>query len=269
MLDLSSVRAKLSRSQENAQALKNEVKSWHDRNPYSVMQEANSDSTRYSVIIRINEPAQFQRWSLIFADAINNLRSSLDHLVYAIASYESAPHPPANESKLGFPIADCRANFDSQVSRGCLGTVSDPVRAAIEAAQPYNRGHETLPPVLGILRDLNNADKHRVPQLLYGTAYGGNVGFVGPEEFAPGNWKAEPFSGEIKDGAEIFAMTSDIPAPNMKFDRTLFYVAVAIRHRKREPSAPDWTDRTDIFALYSDIATEVRRTIYDVSRVVK
>jgi hypothetical protein len=120
-LDLTSVRAKLTRSQENTQALKREVRAWMDRRPYSVVQKANADFSRYSIVIRINEPALFQRWSLIFADALNSLRNALDHLVYSIACHEAAPDPPAKEGKLRFPITDSRANFDGELSRGSLG----------------------------------------------------------------------------------------------------------------------------------------------------
>ena len=268
MLDLTSVRAKLARSQENTQALKDEVRAWMDRRPYSVVQQTNAERTRYSLVIRINEPARFQRWSLILADALNNLRNALDHLVYAIACHEAAPNPPAKEGKLRFPLTDCSTNFDAEVSRGSLGTISEPVRAAIKAAQPYNRPHESVPPLLAILRDLNNADKHRLIQLVYGTVHAGDIGFVGQQPFPTGSWQPIPFTGEIKDGTEIFAMVSDSPSPDMKFDRTIFDIVLAVRHGKRDPSGPDWCDRTDIFALYSEIATEARKTIYEVAAKV-
>ncbi len=266
--DLTSVRAKLTRSQENTQALKNEVRAWMDRRPYSVVQKANAERTRYSIVIRINEPAQFQRWSLMFADALNNLRNALDHLVYAIACHEAAPNPPAKEGKLRFPITNCTANFDGEIARGSLGNISDPVRTAIKEAQPYNRPHETVPPLLAILRDLNNADKHKLLQLVYGTIHTGDIGFVGQQPFPEGNWEPIPFMGEIKDGTEIFAMVSGCPSPDMKFDRTIFDIILAVRHGKRDPSGPEWTDRSDIFALYTEIATEVRRIIYEVSAKV-
>jgi hypothetical protein len=267
-LDLSSVRAKLARSQEHAQALKNEVRAWMDRRPYSVVQKANADSSRYSIVIRINEPALFQRWSLIFADALNSLRNALDHLVYAIACHEAAPNLPAKEGKLRFPITNSRTNFDGELSRGSLGNISDPVRTAIELAQPYNRPHEKVPPLLGILRNLNNADKHKLVQLVYGTINTGDVGFVGNQIPTGSVWKVIPNPGEIEDGTEILAMVCDRSAPDMKFDRTIFDVVLAVRHGKRDPSGPDWSDRTDIFALYTEIATEVRRIIYEVSSKV-
>jgi hypothetical protein len=57
-MNLVSVKAKLARGAEHAQAVKNEVATWMDRNPYSVLQKVNADSTRYSVIFRVNELQQ-------------------------------------------------------------------------------------------------------------------------------------------------------------------------------------------------------------------
>jgi hypothetical protein len=266
MLDLTSVRAKLTRSQEHTQALKNEVRAWMDRNPYSLVQKANPQLTRYSVVIRINELPLFQRWSIIFADALHTLRNVLDHFVYAIACHEAAPSPPAKEGRLRFPITDSGPNFDSEVCAGRLGTISEPVLTAIKAAQPYNRPHESLPPVLSILRDLTNADKHRLLQLVFGTIAMGNFGFVS-KTGSPltGTWSPIAYGGEVKDGTEIFAMVGDTPAPDMYFDRTIVDIVLAIRHARRDPSGPDWSDRSDIFALYPEIATEVRKIIYEVS----
>ena len=122
-LDLTSVRAKLARSQEHAQTVKNEAKAWSERNPYSVLQKTNTDSTCYSLILRVNEPPPLQRWTLTIADCLNNLRSTLDHLVYAIAVHEASPNPPAKERKLQFPIEDCGADFDEAVRTGKLGNI--------------------------------------------------------------------------------------------------------------------------------------------------
>ena len=268
ILNLDSVRAKLTRSQENAQALKNEIRSWMDRHPYSILQKVNSDLTRYSVVIRINEPALFVRWSLVFAaDALSNLRNALDHLIYAIACHEAARIPLPR--KLGFDSQSqiAERTLTLKVAAGRLGKIVDPVRAAIEASQPYNRSHESVPPLLELLRDLNNTDKHRLLQLVYGTVHQGNIGFVG--EKAVGNWTAVPFTGEVNDGSEIFAMVCDRPAPDMKFDRTIFDVVLAVRHRRRDPAGEDWTNRTEILALYNEMAAEVRRTIYEIAAKVR
>lgn len=269
MLDLTSVRAKLARAQEHAQTIKNEVRSWADRSPYSVIPQANAECTRYSLVLRVNEPPPLQRWTLMVGDCFNNLRASLDHLVYAIAVHEAAPKPPSNEGRLRFPITNQRAYFDSEVAGGRLGTISDPVRAAIEDVQPYKRTHPDFPPLLSILRDLNNRDKHKLLRLAYGAVATGDIGFVGDYPRDGRIWTQVAHSGEIKDSTEIFAFVCDRPTPNMKYDRTIFDIVVAIHHGKRDPSGPEGSDRSDVITLLMEMQTDVRKIIYSVVAAVK
>lgn len=266
-LDLTGVRAKLSRSQEHAQTVHDEARSWIDRHPYSVTQQVNADSTRYSLILRENEPAPFQRWTLMIADCLNNLRTSLDHLVYSIAVSESGSTSPPYDTRLRFPITDCRDSFDEEVRTKRLGNISDPVRAVVESLQPYNRPHEALPPLLHILRELNNADKHRLLRLTYGAIAQGSLGFTG--EYPPDgrSWTAIPNTGEVKDGTEVFALVCDRPTPNMKWDRTELEVIIAIWHGKRDPSAPDFTGRNDFSAILTKLSEEVRHVIYSFAKL--
>jgi hypothetical protein len=264
-LDLSNIRAKLARSQEHIQTLNGEIRLWTERHPYSLHERVNADHTRYSLIVRINEPPPFQRWTLIFADALTNLRSALDYLVYAVAVAQSGAAPPPFETKLQFPIADTKATFDERVRTKWLGSISDPVIAKFESFQPYNRPHPTLPPLLAVLRDLNNADKHRLIRLTYGSMGQANIGFVGDFPQDGREWKLVPNTGEIKDCTEVMAMACNRSTPNMRFDRHIIDVIVAVWHSKRDPSATDDTGRTEVSALYSAISQETRRAIYEIT----
>ena len=138
MLDLTSVRAKLVRSQEHTQTFKNEFGAWSKRHPYSLFKKRNADCTRHSLYIRVNEMPPLERWSLIIADAFNNLRNSLDHLIFAISIAESGQSPPPFADKLQFPITDTPDKFVDAIRKHQLGTISDPVRAKIEDSQPGN-----------------------------------------------------------------------------------------------------------------------------------
>src|SRR5579864_265336 len=167
--------------------------------------------------MHVNEEPPLLRWSLISADCISNLRAVLDHLVYAVATCESGIKPPVNEAQLSFPIVKSRAKFDDAVEHGALGDISDPVRALIETFQPYNRSHTHLPPLLQILRDLNNADKHRLLRLVYVAMQEGKIDVTEDSDNPiPPNAIPGPLHGTIQDGAEILAITSARPAPNMR-----------------------------------------------------
>lgn len=272
-LDLTSVRAKLAHSAKHAQAIRDEVLSWTQRNPYSVIQKVNADSTRYAITVQINERPPLQQWSLMIGDFVHNLRCCLDYLVYAIACHEASPKRPSHEGKLQFPIARDKADFDNAViCRGQLGSISDPVRAAIEFYQPYNRPHPDLPPLLSILQELSNWDKHRLLRLAIQSLAQGQVGMDfsnADPPIVPGDYEFIPASvPEIEDGAEIGALTFKRPTPNMRFDITVFYVVIAVRHSKRDATTPIGGDLTDFSGLLTLLSEEVRTIIYGVSAKV-
>lgn len=241
------------------------MRAWMDRHPYSVMQKVNSDGSRYSLILRVNEVPPFERWTLIAADCINNMRPSLDYLIYAIAAYEAAPQSASDENRLAFPISDDREKFDQAVASGRLGTIGGPIRTVIESLQPYHRPHPELPSLLSVLRTLNNTDKHHLLGLVFGAVQGGKLSLVG-DSGPPPKVEGVAHIGEVKDGTEIFAFTCDPPTPNMHFDRGVeVSVIIAIWHGKREPAGPEWSDRSDVISVLNLLSEEVREVIYSVS----
>lgn len=260
-LELHAVRAKIARSQEHAQAIKNEVRSWMDRKPYSLTQHVNLESTRYRLILRENEPAPFQRWTLMFSDFLNNLRSALDYLIYAIAIADSRLNPPPKSGKLMFPIADCRVKFDDAVRKGKLGDIGEPVRTAIELLQPYNRPHPEFPPLLAILRDLSNSDKHKLLNLAYGALAQGEFCLKG--EHPPDGRKYQLVfnRGQLNDGAEVVAMAYDRPTPDMEWGKILVVITVAVWYLKGEPSCPQFANHIEISTLLDILSDEVRSVV--------
>lgn len=267
-LDLTGVRAKLARGQEHAQALDQELRAWIERKPYSLTEHVNSDSTRYSLVLRENERPPFQRWTLMAADCLNNLRSALDHLIYAVAVSESGQNPPPCEGSLMFPITDGRLQFDEALSKGRLGKLSEPVRAAVESLQPYNRPHPGLPlPLLTILRVLNNSDKHRLLKISYSAVAQGEFSLEGPHPQDGRQFRSIINSGgELNDGTEIFAMLCDRPTPNMKWGKINLIIVVTLWHGKQEPSAPEHTGHTEVSALLDLVGDEVRTIINTFSK---
>jgi hypothetical protein len=266
-LDLASVLAKLGRAHEHAQTVKHEVLAWRDSSPYLITRETNADCTRYSLVAHIGNEPPLRRWSLMVADAIHNLRCALDHLIFAVAVRESAQNPPPNEGELAFPICNKPESFAAASARR-LGSISDPVRAAIEASQPYNRPHPKLPPLLRILRDLENADKHKLLRLAFSAVAQGKVGFTGGDLPEGTEVRFIANSGEIEDGTEIAAYTLSRPTPNMRIDKFDFLVVVAIQHEKRDAAGPVGSDRTDFASLLTALTTEVRSTIERVVAAV-
>jgi hypothetical protein len=265
-VDLDSMWAKLDRSREHAQTIKDEASSWFDKYPYSCSVKPNDDYTRYGIIVNIKSDPPVKRWSLMFADSIHNLRCALDYLIYAIAIHESGGQdPPPNADALQFPICDSNSSFANSNTQRRIKTLSDPVRAAIEAMQPYNRPHHQLPPPLALLRDFANMDKHKLLQLVYTTFYKGeldlNIGNHPPD--APVTFKT--IDGEVKDGAEIAAYVFDRPAPNVKLGEYNLILLLMLRHRV----GPINNQRTDFAKLITVMTNEVLDVIDKVVAAVK
>lgn len=265
-IPIDSVMAKLQHAEGYFDAIKNHWLSWKNSNPYRILRQTNADLTRYSLILHIDKEPPLQNWSLIIGDIIHNLRCALDHLVYAIAVYESGQEPPPLDDRLMFPICDTSTVFMDQSNRR-LATLSPGVRATIEAVQPYNRPHAVLPPLLSILRNFDNRDNHKLIHLIYSSVQFGNIGFCGPA-LARGDGKFIPNFGELEDGAEIAAVVFDSPAPRMDYDRIIFDLIVAMTHGKRNASDTVFCERSHFIGLIDDLINEVSAVIDIVLQAV-
>ena len=104
------------------------------------------------------------RWGLEFGECIQALRSSLDHALVEIAAIKEGtwPNPPTKEDVIQFPICDDPSDFKKALWHlGDLRNDAAVVRR-IEGMQPYSRPASPNRPLLTLLRELNNRDKHRV-----------------------------------------------------------------------------------------------------------
>jgi len=260
-LDLSSVHAKLGRGEDLARAVEDEIRAWQSTNPYSISYETNADSTRYSAIFHVHNLPQAERWSLMIADSIHNFRCVLDHLVYAIAVHEFRADPPPYADELMFPICDTNERFEREIKRHRLGDISSPMRAVVELFQPYNRSYPKLPPILAMLRDFENVNKHKLLQVVFSAVSAGNIGFTGPP-FCVDDCRVVIEKGEIKDGTEIVAVIFDRPHPNMKFDRMECTVVLALTHKL---GIGGISNRDDCTALVNLIRDEINSVVNAVS----
>jgi len=159
-------------------------------------------------------------------------------------------------------MCDTGAIFREESSRR-LATLSDRVRTAIETVQPYNRPPPELPPLLAILRDFNNVDKHRLLRLVYSAVSLRDIGFCGPSANIGARCQFCPNTGELKDGAEIAAFVFERPTPDMQYDRIIFDVILALWHGKRDPSDSVFHERSDIVSLLQVLTDEVK-TVVDI-----
>ena len=89
----------------------------------------------------------------------------------------------------------------------------------------------------------------------------GDIGFVGPD-LRPGNDPSfVPNYGELKEGAEIMAITFPSPAPDMQFDRHNFTLVFAVHHGPKDQFAPEYTHRSGLPGLLGLLTDEVATVI--------
>lgn len=92
---------------------------------------------------------------MIVGDCLNNLRSSLDYVIWQIVD-ASKIAKPSNANM--FPICDTEVEFKNQIKRNRLRGVPEDAVNQIALLQPY-AGHTNQP--LSLLNKLCNKDKHR------------------------------------------------------------------------------------------------------------
>jgi hypothetical protein len=99
-------------------------------------------------------------WALILGDAIHNLRSALDVLVWA--HVDTAALNDKQARQIAFPVWSEREAWDGGAAR-VLRTVPNDVVGRIEECQPFRRPpSERAGDGLHLLNGLDNTDKHRL-----------------------------------------------------------------------------------------------------------
>lgn len=265
-LDLTSVYAKLDRAEEHIQVLDLEIGAWLKSGHHTYTVERNDDLTQILFRAKMYGPKpDLIRWTSIAGDAINNLRSSLDNLIYALAKYESRNDPSADIDGLAFLIVDTPAKWDDKSNRRRVASLSLRVQNAIKSLQPFNRIHPILPPLLSILRDFSNADKHRMLDLAATAISGVDVSFtsqnVGPK-------MVRVYTKPIMD-SDIFAIVeSDCSEPNFTIQDAQFTMEIALWHRLKDGEGNTMQERTPVIILMNMLAAEVRFAVMEILAAV-
>ncbi len=234
--DLHAVRMKLHRAQEHLETLHTAVQAFLWRNAYDsrVELDAQADELVVLAIVREQPPRE---WGALLGDLIHNLRSALDHL--AIALVQRAD-PSAKTSTTAFPIFETdpggpnASKRDKDVWKKMVKGMSAEHLAAVRGVQPFNTPiPEGLVNTLTVIRNLSNADKHRVLIPIGGVA-GGRVML---EPLKLDGWQLNvalvddvPVR-QLEHDAEIarFGLTRLVPDPDMDVDvRGSFGVSVTL-----------------------------------------
>jgi hypothetical protein len=262
--DYSSVDAKLGRAVTHYQIIYNEIEKWTNSCKMRASLHDNADHTHHEIRWHHDGPTpNFLDWTLILADCINNLRSSLDHLIYAVAKFKTLKGPPADIERLAFIITDTleewrenQSRIGVNVKRG-TSILGPRVVDAIHGLQPSIRKHPTLPPLLGILRKFSNADKHRLLQVANSAVIEWDLSFWGQE----GGTKLLVNPQPIKNGDVVCVIETFEPDPDFAIQRGKIVTMVALWHGLRDGDTDPLNDRMGVTILIPFLINEVKYAI--------
>ena len=165
--DLDSTYGKMRQASKHLRSLKEELRIFLEREPVTLTSHRNRERTEEWWITNFREPIP-EVVPLLIGDIAHNLRTALDHLVYALALLKGRPH-----SSTQFPITKSREKFYEKLKQpkraarpfspssgmSKITGLTPVAQALIEQAQPYHGGDSVL---LLMLASMDNGDKHRL-----------------------------------------------------------------------------------------------------------
>ena len=189
--------ARLDHFNRRRQELEDEIAAWGASNSFSIKCSIADDRLSWEgrwVVPQL--PAD--RWSLIFSEAVGQLRAALDNTLYYIAEKEGGS---ASQLKsIHFPAVADRSMWGRETRR--IAVLPEPLRTLVRDLQPFNRPEpERHTDALRVLAELNNADKHRI--ILASDLQPQSFAHRFSVEFEDGARSDAPrvtVSGELKDG---------------------------------------------------------------------
>jgi len=152
---MTSAQRKLKRGTEHVRTLLDEVHSYEEADAYVFDSEREIRSEKEAVYrcFAERQVAMPMQWPLLAGEAIQNLRSALDHLIY---------EKSGGKSSTSFPIFTDRKEYEEKAP-GRLKGVSEEVRDQIAEFQPFRfMPEDASRHPLAQLSSFSNRDKHRV-----------------------------------------------------------------------------------------------------------
>jgi hypothetical protein len=148
---------KLARAYAHLDSIEREIRRFGEQEPYGLRHEVNPDRTQVTTYLTVlREPPPVL--ALLIGDCVQNLRGALDHTVFQLP--RAAGTPARWQQTSQFPIADDATRF--QNARPQYAGITAGALAVLEQSQPYFGGKSPHGHPLVHLRELSNADKHRL-----------------------------------------------------------------------------------------------------------
>jgi hypothetical protein len=195
---------KLRRAAEHLATLDEQIDEWMD-GAHRYVAELDPQSGKKHIIVKVlNPPPVALR--LLIGDCLHNLRSALDNLAYELAvEHQRGPLPDRYFETSEFPIF--KRPMKPHERRKKIGCIHPRAQVTIRRLQPYQHPTAYWLDPLWQLHQLNNVDKHRLPNVIQFATVAG--AYFPDSPTRPHDLKVhmEP----ITDGRRVATYT---PAPN-------------------------------------------------------
>lgn len=153
---LKNPKLKIERSKEHLDVLYSELIKFLDTKPCRITTKEDAQNALY--IMRIHMPTIDSRLAILAGDAIDNLRSALDHIAWQLALTNGGrPH-----NRTAFPVVDVNTTEKMRTFSNVTRDITAEAVNEIKALQPYLRGASYQSDLLWKLDKLCNINKHRV-----------------------------------------------------------------------------------------------------------
>jgi hypothetical protein len=254
--------AKVERAKKHAADLDAEIRCFRSGDAYTVVIQENEEANQRQWVVTNVRPMPTSL-SLIYGDAIHNLRSALDLLArQLVLDNGGKPRDKRIHGKprTCFPISDGRRVFKPK-SLGEISGISQDAIKVLNAVRPYKRGNDAL----WRIHQLDIVDKHRLLVTVGDRYHSIDIGLpasfiqLAAEQggFDASEIKAPPIQFglqnpifPLQDGQILFAEPLDIPQEH----DPKFILDIAVHE-------PGIVDRETLDTLLASLVDEVERTL--------
>lgn len=234
---LDGARAKIQRAEEQVKNLKRDTAAFLSHEPalYQVVGQHQGDGLEYAFVVS-GEPNIPPRFAIMAGEIVHQLRSSLDHLLYALVVRNRGT--PTGQHR--FPVCSSAEQFEQACRRGCIEGISASAAKLVRAAQPYasSAPEDTI---LRVVDEFDALDRQQLLVVVIAVARLGQAIRIkahrkGKAPVIVGS--SDPASRQVtKAGAVVFTIRFAEPAPDFQASAD-FVPQIAFEKCGRVPLVP-------------------------------
>lgn len=265
------------------QALREHPYNWPDYTPIDSRNVVTPilESELMGIYLKVRRPLPVIRWGVIIGDAVHDLRSALDQLVWELSVHhqrslgfpKGAPEKTLRSGSpwrhCDFPVCAKDTSWPGHASNE-LGLIDKNLTSLIDDEQPYKRGKRYQRHWLWLLNELWNRDKHRAVAV---TAMYGHLRRIGLGPSSSASVTLDEFTsryelqqlwahnqGRLVDGMKLAAVLIRARNPGLPHENFNLRVETTIRvdiaFEEAAPTYGQWA-----IPRLTELTTEVERVL--------